>query len=171
MCSSRSTVTLVRMSLHSWRALAVARLDDIRTPGILVMSRENSSERLDWSWPMCSKALAQIARHCLVLSFSSCNRSRSAATSSEIDGEEWICISRRCFSSLVIFVIVFWISFVCFTVPGGRLSHVIFCIVINGWPYREMGALLYIFDYLESHECYFRADWFESRGSSHYRVS
>jgi len=27
--------------------LAVARLDDMRTPGMLMMSRENSSERLD----------------------------------------------------------------------------------------------------------------------------
>jgi hypothetical protein len=129
LCSSRSTVTLVRMSLHSWRALAVSRPDDIRTPGILIL-RENS-ERLDWSWPIypkasaqiarhcsvlsfsscnrsrrCSEALTQIARHCLMLSFSFCSRSRSAATSSELDREEWICISRRCTSRLAVFVIL-----------------------------------------------------------------
>jgi hypothetical protein len=88
----------------------------------------------------------------------------------EIDGEEWICISQRCFSKLVIFVIVSWISFARFTVPGGRLSYVIFCIVINSWPYREIGALLCIFGYLKSHDGHFRG-WFESRYRSYYKLS
>jgi len=38
MCFSGSTITLVGRFLHSWRTLAVARLDDIRTPRMLMMS-------------------------------------------------------------------------------------------------------------------------------------
>jgi hypothetical protein len=133
-------ITLIKIFLYSWRALAVTRLDNIRTSGILMISRENSSERLDRSWPICSKALAQMARHCSVLSFFSCNRSRSAATSSEIDGEEWICSlfsnSRRCSEAIA------QIARHCLMLSFSSCNRSRSVEVSKGWTDRREGLLL-----------------------------